>query len=51
VVDDIFMHPEKLFPGEEFEEQQRNLNEIRHQAVDKIGTGLHPAIRSVFVPS
>ncbi|MDD5591220.1 MAG: phosphoenolpyruvate carboxykinase (ATP) [Dehalococcoidales bacterium] len=51
VVDDIFLHPEKLFPEEEFEKQQRDLNEIRHQAVDKIGAGLHPAIRSVFVPS
>jgi len=51
VVDDIFMHPEKLFPSQEFERQQQEFNVIRHQAVEKIGAGLHPAIRRVFVPA
>jgi phosphoenolpyruvate carboxykinase (ATP) len=51
VVDDIFMHPEKLFSRDEFEEKQRELNRIRYEAVEKIGPGLHPAIRKVFSPA
>ncbi len=48
VVDDIYMHPEKLYPEGEFEEKQGNLNKIRYEAVEKIGSSLHPDIRNVF---
>jgi phosphoenolpyruvate carboxykinase (ATP) len=50
VVDDIYLHPEKLFSRSEFEEKQKELNRIRYEAVEKIGPGLQPAIRSVFKP-
>lgn len=48
VVDDIYLHPEKLYSQSEFEEKQRELNKIRHEAVEKVGSGLHPAVRRVF---
>ena len=48
VVDDIYLHPEKLYSQLEFEKNQRKLNKIRREAVEKIGSALHPNIRSVF---
>ncbi len=48
VVDDIYLHPEKLYSSTEFEEKQRELNKIRYKAVEKIGSGLHPNIKKVF---
>ena len=48
VVDDIYLHPEKLYSSTEFEEKQRELNKIRYKAVEKIGSGLHPNIKRVF---
>ena len=47
-VDDIYFHPEKLFTSEEFEEYQNGLNRVRREAIEKLGDGLHPAVRSVF---
>jgi len=51
VVDDIYMHPEKLYSEEEFAEKHRELNKIRREAVEKTGNGLHPNIRNVFAKS
>jgi len=48
VVDDIYLHPEKLYSGAEYEEKQRELNKIRYKAVKKFGNALHPNIRNVF---
>ena len=48
IVDDIYVHPEKLYSRADFEEKQRALNRIRYEAVEKIGSGLHPDIRNVF---
>ena len=48
VVDDIYLHPEKLFSQRDFEEKQKELNRARYEAVEKIGTGLYPSIRKVF---
>jgi len=48
VVDDIYVHPEKLYSESDFEEKQRALAKIRHDAVEKLGSSLHPNIRSVF---
>jgi phosphoenolpyruvate carboxykinase (ATP) len=48
VVDDIFMHPEKLFTWYDFEERQRKLKRIRYRSIQKIGSGLHRSIRNVF---
>ena len=48
VVDDIYLHPEKLYSRAEFEEKQRELSRIRYEAVEKIGSALHSNIRNVF---
>ncbi len=48
VVDDIFVHPEKLYSAAEFAQKQGKLNQIRYEAVAKIGRGLHPDISRVF---
>ena len=47
-VDNVLVHPERLYSRTEFEERQRELNRLRRQAVEKIGGGLHPKIRQVF---
>lgn len=47
-VDDILVHPERLYSRTEFEEKQRGLNRIRCETVEKIGGALHPDIRKVF---
>ncbi|MBI4180957.1 MAG: hypothetical protein HY528_03415, partial [Chloroflexi bacterium] len=48
VVDDIYVHPEKLYSSSEFEEKQGELNKIRYEAVAKLGRKLHVNIRNVF---
>jgi phosphoenolpyruvate carboxykinase (ATP) len=48
VVDDIYLHPERLYSRGEFEIQQKGLNEIRRQAVARVGHKLHPDIMRVF---
>jgi len=47
-VDDIYLHPEKLYSRTEFEEKQRELNKIRYESVKELGDSLHPDIRKVF---
>jgi phosphoenolpyruvate carboxykinase (ATP) len=47
-VDDIYLHPEKLYSKIEFEEKQKKLNRIRYDAVEQIGGALHRNIRNVF---
>ncbi len=48
VVDDIYLHPERLYSREDFAEQQAALNKIRRESVEKVGPRLHPAIQRVF---
>jgi len=48
VVDDIYVHPEKLYSSSEFARKQKALNKIRYQAVEKLGGNLHANIRGVF---
>jgi len=48
LVDEIYFHPEILYPWDEFEAKQKELNKFRRAAVEKIGSGLHPDIRNVF---
>ncbi len=48
VVDDIFVHPEKLFSSTDFAERQAELDRIRYEAVAELGEKLHPEIRKVF---
>jgi len=47
-VDDILVHPERLYTHTEFEERQTALNQIRVEAVEKIGDKLHADIKNVF---
>jgi len=48
VVDDIYVHPERLYTINEYEERQRVLNNQRYEAVAKLGSKLHPNIKKVF---
>ena len=48
LVDDIYLHPEKLYSRTGFEKKQRELNKIRYESVKKLGDSLHPDIRKVF---
>ena len=48
IVDDIYVHPEKLYTATDFEKRQRDLNRQRYEAVANLGTKLHPNIRKVF---
>ncbi len=47
-VDDILVHPERLYTHAEFEERIKALNRVRYEAIEKIGSGLHPKMRKVF---
>jgi len=47
-VDDIYLHPERLYVKDEFERKQKELNKIRREAIEKIGSKLHPNVRKVF---
>jgi phosphoenolpyruvate carboxykinase (ATP) len=47
-VDDILVHPERLYSRSEFEEKQRELNHIRYEAIEKVGSGLNARVRNVF---
>jgi len=47
-VDDIYLHPEKLYSRTGFEKKQRELNKIRYESVEKLGDSLHHDIRKVF---
>lgn len=47
-VDEIYLHPEKLYSRAEFEEKQKELTMTRIEATEKIGDNLHPTVRDVF---
>jgi len=48
MVDDIYLHPEKLYSKAELEERRKELNKFRREAIQKIGDALHPNIRVAF---
>jgi len=47
-VDDILVHPERLYSRTEFEEKQAELHRLRYESVEKFGGSLHPKIREAF---
>ena len=47
-VDDILVHPERLYSRADFEEKQKELNRIRYQAIEKVGSALNAKARKVF---
>jgi hypothetical protein len=48
MLDDIYLHPEKLYSKAELEERRKELNKFRREAIQKIGDALHPNIRVAF---
>jgi phosphoenolpyruvate carboxykinase (ATP) len=47
-VDDLYLHPERLYSQGEFEEKQKELDKWRHEAIEKVGSGLHTNVERVF---
>jgi len=47
-VDDIMVHPERLYTRSEFEQKQQKLHQLRYEAVESIGSRLNPKVRDVF---
>ncbi|MFH1647732.1 MAG: phosphoenolpyruvate carboxykinase (ATP) [Chloroflexota bacterium] len=47
-VDDIVVHPERLYSHAEFEAKQKELNRIRYEAIEAVGGGLNAKVRAVF---
>jgi phosphoenolpyruvate carboxykinase (ATP) len=47
-VDDILVHPERLYTRSEFEEKQAKLHQLRTDAVASIGSRLNPKVQEVF---
>jgi len=47
-VDDIYTHPEKLYPRSAFIQKQKQLNLLRQKEVEKIGEELREEIKKVF---
>jgi phosphoenolpyruvate carboxykinase (ATP) len=48
MVDDIYLHPEKLYTKEEFEEKQKAINKFRRKAINKVGDNIPQEIKDVF---
>ena len=48
VVDDIYLHPERLFSWQEFENGQKELNRVRCEALGKVGPALNLAVMNAF---
>jgi phosphoenolpyruvate carboxykinase (ATP) len=47
-VDDIYLHPEKLYSRSEFEEKQREFSRVGREVIEKLDRALHPEIRKAF---
>ena len=47
-VDDIFVHPEKLFTHDAFEEKAAELKRLRYEAIEKVGPELNREIVRAF---
>jgi phosphoenolpyruvate carboxykinase (ATP) len=47
-VDDILVHPERLYSKAELEAKQKDLNKVRYDAIEKVGSGLNSKIKKVF---
>jgi len=48
-VDDVFFHPEMMYPRAEFDAKLAELNQFRKKAIEAVGPGLYPDVRKVFV--
>jgi phosphoenolpyruvate carboxykinase (ATP) len=48
MIDDIYLHPERLYSKDNFKRRQREVNNVRRQAIREVGGTLHPNIMRVF---
>ncbi len=51
LLDDIYLHPEKLYSSSEFRKKQIELNVARRVEIEKVGSKLHPEIAKCFTVS
>jgi phosphoenolpyruvate carboxykinase (ATP) len=49
MVDDIYLHPEKLYSKTEYETKQKALDAFRRNVIDQMGSQLNPYIKKVFL--
>jgi phosphoenolpyruvate carboxykinase (ATP) len=47
-VDPVLLHPEKLHAPSDFEKRKEELHKARVEAIESVGSQLHPEIRKVF---
>jgi phosphoenolpyruvate carboxykinase (ATP) len=47
-VDDIMVHPERLYSTSEFDAKQKELNKIRCEAIEQVGPNLNAKVKKVF---
>ena len=48
MVDDIYFHPEIMYPRAVFDEKMAALNTFRKKAIKAVGPALYPEIKKVF---
>jgi len=48
MVDDIYFHPEIMYPRAVFDAKMATLNAFRKKAIQAVGSGLYPEIKKVF---
>jgi phosphoenolpyruvate carboxykinase (ATP) len=47
-VDDIMVHPERLYSAAEFDAKQKELNKVRYEAIEQVGPKLNPKVKKIF---
>jgi phosphoenolpyruvate carboxykinase (ATP) len=47
-VDDIMVHPERLYSTADFDAKQRELNKIRYEAIEQVGPALNAKVKRIF---
>ncbi len=48
LVDDIYFHPELLYSVDRFDFKQKELNRLRHETIEQLGSALHSKVRNIF---
>lgn len=51
LLDDIYLHPEKLYSSSEFMKKQIELNVARRTEIERVGSRLNPEIKKCFIVS
>jgi phosphoenolpyruvate carboxykinase (ATP) len=50
-VDDIMVHPERLYSAPDFDARQAELNKLRYEAIEQVGPKLNPKVKRIFQKS